>query len=242
METVAPRPGSSRTRLRFSATWSRTLCDRCLQGFRNEEEQVLAAFPAKLLRACGGHPPHAVYEVRRQLSSGVKVHRLVDRVERRWSLGWAHRPLRREADEETTAYEPADVALWLVAPTACRGGCEDGWDPSNPDRPCATCQPRTPHRPIVERSETAADMAATARQAARAAKSATTPGEYVPADSTEDADVRVRRVHALIEQKRTRKATERRPEISIAEEQADPVWAAALQRARRERRRPLDGS
>ncbi|MEU1628250.1 hypothetical protein ABZ746_23545 [Streptomyces sp. NPDC020096] len=234
--TAPPRPGSERTRLRFPSTWSKTLCDACVDGYASREQHILRAFPQKLLRACNGHlPMRAVHIVRDELDRCMPVHRLVARIERRWWQGWTHRPLAREADEDVEGYGPDDVAVWLIAPTACRGKCEDGWDPQDPDQPCSVCQPRTPHRPIVERTAVASDMAETARNAARAAKLQQQRGEYVPAHATAGREAEADRVRQLGAQRRTRSSTKRRPEITLAEEQADPSWAAAVKRARQER-------
>lgn len=241
--TAPPRTGGDRTRVLFPSTWTKSLCDACLRSRSDgrgpdREQQVTRALPPKLLRACGGHAPaRAVHVIRAELDR-VGVRRLTDRVERRWWQQWSDRPLRRAADDDTEGYGPDDVAVWLVVPSACRGGCEDGWLPDNPDEPCPVCRPRTAYRATAERTAVSGDMAATARAAVRVQRDArpTPHGEYVPPDATAGAEQERARVRSLEAEHRTR-PLRRRPDTSPAEEQADPVWAAARRRAREQRER-----
>ncbi|MDI5962910.1 hypothetical protein POF50_010375 [Streptomyces sp. SL13] len=235
--TAPPRAGGDRTRVLFPSTWTKSLCDRCLHSrAADRERQVTRTLPPKLLRACGGSAPaRAVYVIRAELERNP-VRRLTERIERRWWQQWSDRPLRRAGDEDVAGYGPDDVAVWLVSPSGCRGGCEDGWVPDNPDEPCPVCRPRTPYRAVATRTAVSGDMAATARAAVRStqARQPVPTGEYVPASATAGDDEDRDRVRRLESERRTR-PLKRRPEVTLAEEQADPVWAAARRRAREER-------
>ncbi len=240
--TAPPLAAGDRSRVLFPSTWTKSLCDRCLHDRpRNPDPeqrlvQVTRALPAKLLRACGGRAPaRAVHAIRSELER-VGVRRLTERVERRWWQQWSDRPLRRGADEDTEGYGPDDVAYWLVAPHTCAAGCEDGWTPGDPDRPCPVCHPRSPYRAVAERTAVAGDMAATARAAVRATLIRTPrhPGGYLPPDATAGDTEERERVRRLAAAPRNRPAA-RRAELTPAEEAADPVRAAALRRARQDR-------
>ena len=143
-------------------------------------QQVLAALPDAVLRACGGTAPGAVVQVIRQELARRTPTQLAERIERRWHGVWANRPLRRAPREDAAGYGPDEVALWLVAAGECRGGCEGGWLPATGD-PCPVCQPapRRPGRP-ARPGPVAQDMLATARDVLQQAKAARPRGGYVP--------------------------------------------------------------
>ena len=143
---------------------------------------MLLSLPDAVVRACGGTAPAAVV---RMIRSELRVRtagQLAERIERRWHSRWSHLPLRRAGQEEGQAdYGPDQVAVWLVEPGQCSGGCEDGWAAGSGD-PCPVCQPAAAPaaRDPVPVSVVAADMAATARDAIRRAKAARPRGGFVP--------------------------------------------------------------
>ncbi|MQS01333.1 hypothetical protein FNX44_005475 [Streptomyces sp. OF1] len=148
VEIKEPRSGrggaSQWSRAFFPRSWGNDLCDACREGERSADpvRAVLAAFPPKLLSACGGTaPPAAVSSIRVQLQQ-YTVAQLAARVERRWWGGWASRPLSRKATDTQDGYGPDDVALALISPPACPARCDDGWVPGDPDRPCPACLAR----------------------------------------------------------------------------------------------------
>lgn len=230
-----------RPRYYFTAPAGRGLCDGCRHGYPSAEQRALQALPPALIRACGGTTPKAAMDlVRSQLQHGVPAHRLAERIERRWFQRWAHRPLSRPRTDQSEPYGPDEVAVWLVAPGGCPAGCEDGWLADDPGRPCPVCRPAAVHRAIAEpqpNTEVAREIAATARAALQAGKPRPRSGGWVPTAATAGRAQQEARLRELAEQPRARPATQRRPEISPAEERADPRWAAALRYARQERAR-----
>ncbi|WP_153449422.1 hypothetical protein [Streptomyces smaragdinus] len=140
----------------FPIPAGRTRCARCRTALDSTDpvRQVLAALPQKVVLACGGNlPPTTIAAIRRELTTRTPL-QLIQRIERRWWGGWADRPLRhRPADDyDEDAYGPDDVALWLLAATACTNRCEDGWlyatHPAAQDTPCPACRAGRdlPHR------------------------------------------------------------------------------------------------
>lgn len=238
---VPGRREHDRTRYYFTAPADRGVCDPCRHGRLSAEQHVLRALPAPLIRACGGTTPKTAMDlVREQLQNGVPAQRLAGRIERRWFQQWAHRPLSRPRTDQAQPYGPDDVAVWLVAPTGCRADCEDGWRPDDPGLSCPACRPAAAHRAIAESQSStpvAREIAAAARAALRAAKPRPRSGGWVPAAARADEAQQEARLRDLAEQPRARPATKRRPEISPAEERADPRWATALRRARQDRDR-----
>ncbi|WP_372412000.1 hypothetical protein [Streptomyces luteireticuli] len=166
----------------FPQTALRDQCDACLAqaGSRDPLRAVLAAFPDPLLRACEGVlPPSAVATIRDELQYRT-VRQLTDRIERRWWTSWSSRPLQRPAVEKQEGYGPDDVVLWLLAPSECRGGCEDGFAPDRPDAPCTVCRGTT-QPPGPTPADTAASSGRWGRPAepAVAAAADRTPEEAV---------------------------------------------------------------
>jgi len=136
-------------RIYFPRSYGFDLCPAC-RAPEDAVGVVLAALPEKVVHACGGNvPPRVIETIRGELRRHTS-RRLVGRIERRWWGGWASRPLSHDPDgtdatvDEDSRYGPDDVAVWLLAPTACTGGCEDGWlpaaDPGTDDAPCPRCR------------------------------------------------------------------------------------------------------
>ncbi|WP_344963024.1 hypothetical protein [Streptomyces thioluteus] len=139
----------------FPQTARRDRCDACLEqaGSHDPLRAVLAAVPDSLLRACGGVlPPSALAAIRDELPYRP-ARQLADRIERRWWGSWSSRPLQRPAEGKQEGYGPDDVVLWLLTPSECRGGCEDGFVPGRPDTPCPVCRGATrPPGPAAART------------------------------------------------------------------------------------------
>ena len=232
----APSGGREpRTRLFVPDPRSRTLCDSCRGGndVERPEQRVLRALPDGLIRACGGTAPAAAVEMIRAELQIRTAGQLVERIERRWHARWSHLPLRAVGDSgDRAGYGPDDVAVWLVAPGRCGGGCEQGWMLGTGD-PCPRCRPAPRKQPApVPLSPVAADMGATARDAIRRAKKSRPRGGYVPPPPVAD------RAAGETDQEARRRAgrpATRRREISPTEQRADPVRARAIERARLDR-------
>ncbi|GAA4694553.1 hypothetical protein GCM10023324_56620 [Streptomyces youssoufiensis] len=141
-------PGNRKDRKRrwsrhfFLNAKGRDQCDACLDATRSPDplRAVLAALPDKAVRACGGGIPPAVVDTLRAELRRRTVRQLGDRIERRWWNRWASLPLHRDESDDQPGYRPDDVMLWLVTPTPCPGGCEDGFVLDNPDRICSICR------------------------------------------------------------------------------------------------------
>ncbi|KUL51376.1 hypothetical protein ADL22_06135 [Streptomyces sp. NRRL F-4489] len=160
----------------FPRTWDRDRCDACQEGPAASDpvRAVLSALPAKVVRACGGAVPPAVVETARSELRHRTARQLVARIERRWWGGWAARPLSRPESADREGYRPDDVALWLLAPTPCAGGCEDGWRltgrTGTEDVPCPVCRGgrRPAERPGADDDEEREPAAAADRTTAEA--------------------------------------------------------------------------
>ena len=152
----------------YERTWDRDQCDACRAAAHGPDPvaAVLAAFPAKLVRACGGGFPHKVYDSVRDQLDYTPPAQLAARIDRRWWRTWATLPLERQSSAERDGYRPDDVALRLLEATSCPGRCEDGWlpatrDPGADDRPCPHCRGG---RPITETADSYEEDQDTARR------------------------------------------------------------------------------
>ena len=159
----------------FPRSWEEGLCDGCRTASSSTDpvRQVLAAFPEKLLRACGGTAPPSVMDTIRAELRHHHPRQLAQRIERRWYGSWANLPLRREETDDQEAYRPDDVAVWLLAPHPCRARCDDGWVPGDPDRRCPHCtSPRS--EPDAQDDRTDGDEQASTAAADRSLSEAVT--------------------------------------------------------------------
>lgn len=223
----------------FPSSWKRDLCDACQDPQHIPAEQRVArALPTKIIRACGGTAPAAAMQLIRSELQQRTAQQLIERIERRWWGGWSNRPLSHPGSDGLEAYGPDNVVVWLLSPTDCPARCEDGWSPHNPDQPCLTCQPIQPYRATTQPLGPAGqDAAATARSILRTAQTPAARGEYVPPAATRTAEQEAEHIRSRLEQDRTQPTSrQRRTEISADDEKRDPVWVAAVKKAREERK------
>ncbi|MEU7179900.1 MULTISPECIES: hypothetical protein [Streptomyces] len=139
------------SRTYFPQSWNWNRCGDCQEAASSKSavgpvRRVLAALPEPVLRACGGSVPPTTVDIIQHELQWLTPAQLAARIERRWWRRWAASPLHRTPGPGQGAYQPDDVATWLVAPTECAGRCEDGWllaPPERPDlddTPCRICR------------------------------------------------------------------------------------------------------
>ncbi|MFF2409834.1 hypothetical protein [Streptomyces sp. NPDC058092] len=130
---------------------------------------VLQALPQPLLRALGRRLPPAVVELVHQELSRRSAYQLLDRVERRWNLRWAH-ALHEKNGESERRWSAADIAEQLLRPGSCSNPqCEDGCLVAT-DTACPHCR-RPEHRflsSVADRVATSDRARATAAEIRRA--------------------------------------------------------------------------
>ncbi|MEV0495000.1 hypothetical protein [Streptomyces atratus] len=120
---------------------------------------VLQAFPHQLTQAFGRRLPAELRDLVHQQLGHRTPDQLLDRVERRWNVRWAH-ALHEKDEDGRRRWTPQEIAEQLIRPGACsHPQCEDGFLLTT-DTACTYCR-RPTHRFVPS----AADRTATTEHA-----------------------------------------------------------------------------
>ncbi|WP_103528954.1 hypothetical protein [Streptomyces sp. SM12] len=168
---VVPPPRRKRSRRYHRAWFGRSSwegqCESCRAAASRSSagdpvRAVLAVLPPRVVRVCGATLPRTVIDLIRSELRCRDAADLIRRVDRRLaSRRFAHARIERQGDkdergeqrrdgaeegvEKKARREPSVAAeaflLALLEPHPCLAGCEDGWDPRDPDKRCPSCAP-----------------------------------------------------------------------------------------------------
>ncbi|MFI5750463.1 hypothetical protein ACIBBE_32135 [Streptomyces sp. NPDC051644] len=130
---------------------------------------VLQAFPQPLMQALGHRLPPALPELIHQELTRRSADQLLDRLERRWNLRWAH-ALHEKGEDGRHRWSAQEIAEQLLRPGSCSNPqCEDGCLVTT-DTACTHCR-RPEHRfvpSVADRAATSDHARATAAEIRRA--------------------------------------------------------------------------
>ncbi|MFD9502662.1 hypothetical protein [Streptomyces sp. NPDC060035] len=130
---------------------------------------ILQALPQPLVQALGHRTPQSVHELIHRELARRTPDQLLDRLERRWNVRWAH-ALQEKDEDGRRRWTAQEVAEALLSPGHCTNPkCEDGYLVTT-DTPCGQCL-RPTHRfvtSVADRTATSAHARETAAQIRRA--------------------------------------------------------------------------
>ncbi|MER5896693.1 hypothetical protein [Streptomyces sp. NPDC001876] len=130
---------------------------------------ILQALPQPLVQALGHRTPQSVHELIHRELGRRTADQLLDRLERRWNVRWAH-ALHEKDEDGRRRWTAQEVAEALLSPGHCTNPqCEDGYLVTS-DTPCGQCL-RPTHRfvtSVADRTATSAHARETAAQIRRA--------------------------------------------------------------------------